>query len=90
MGRLIAALAAWVRRRLPQTYVRVEDCALQGWFVCDLAEAANIVAEELRRLQADPLHWTWRDDTLLVGELRITFVRMSPRRFEALPEFMGY
>ncbi len=87
---LIALAAAWLRSWVPRTYVRVEDTDACGWYVCEPAEAAELVVAEAERLQQDEPGWTWRDDALLIGPLRITFVRMSPRRFEALPEFMGF
>lgn len=87
---LIALAAAWLARWVPRIYVRVEDTDAGGWYVCEPVEAVELVVAEAERLQQDEPGWTWRDDTLLIGPLRITFVRMSPRRFEALPEFMGF
>lgn len=88
--RIVQALIAAARRLIPRTYVRVEHLGIGASFVCSPEEAVDLVSAEvdISDQRAEP--WAWRDDVLLVGDLRITFVSMSPRRFEALNEFAGF
>lgn len=88
--RLLQALIGAVRRLIPRTYARVEHLSAGGSFICSRSEAVDLMAAEVAASDDRGEHWTWRDDALIVGDLRITFVRMSPRRFEALNEFAGF
>lgn len=84
-----ATLAAWLRSWLPRNYVRVERDGAS--FICELNEAVDHVclALEARGEAEGGAAWAWRNDRLVIGSTQFTFVRMSPRRFEALGEWEG-